>query len=79
MGTQIFRPLNGGGFINHGFTLTQAESSKACFLEILITDPRDPGSPMNVTFIDYRAQCRYYLYSWIPTERFLCLGLGFGV
>ena len=28
--------------------------------------PRDPNSPMQVRFTDFKAQCRYYLYTWIP-------------
>ena len=28
--------------------------------------PRDPDSPMEVIFTDFGAQCRYYLYTWIP-------------
>ena len=28
--------------------------------------PKDPNSPMWVMLTDFRAQCRYYLYTWIP-------------
>ena len=34
---------------------------------------KNPYSPMKVAFTDFRAQCRYYLYTWIPWA------VGFGV
>ena len=39
-------------------------------LEILYI-PRDPNSPTWVIFADFRAQCRYHLYTWIPRELLL--------
>ena len=36
--------------------------------------PRDPNSPMWVICTDFRAPCRYYLYTWIP--RVIVEGLG---
>ena len=31
--------------------------------------PRDPDSPTQVIFTDFSAQCRYYLYIWIPRAK----------
>ena len=31
-----------------------------------------PDSPMQVIFRDFRAQCRYYLYTWIPRVVLAC-------
>ena len=36
--------------------------------EVNSTFPRDPNSPMWVIFVDFRAQCRYYLYTCIPRD-----------
>ena len=30
--------------------------------------PGGPDSPLYVIFTDFRAQCRYCLYTWIPRE-----------
>ena len=43
-----------------GFLPAPAHSQSFC------TYPRDPSSPMLVLFTDFRAQCRHYLYTWIP-------------
>ena len=40
----------------------------------VVTNPRDPNGPMEVIFTDFRAQCRYYLYTWIPMVRVLLPG-----
>ena len=35
---------------------------------------RDPNNPMQVIFTDFRAQCRQYLYTWIPRVCEPCSG-----
>ena len=34
--------------------------------QLIITNPRDPNSPMSVTFTDFGTQCRDDLHTWIP-------------
>ena len=31
--------------------------------------PRDPQSPVQVIFTNFRAQCTHYFYTWIPRVR----------
>ena len=34
----------------------------------------DPNNPMQAIFTDFRAQCRQYLYTWIPRVCDSCNG-----